>query len=55
MTLFEQIKKISGPSLKDKVLEGDYQFVLGYVLMSWTGMICIGVIIGIELSRRGLV
>jgi hypothetical protein len=47
------LKRITGPSLYDLVKKGDYETTRQMIWYSWIGMICMGIVLGISLSRLG--
>jgi hypothetical protein len=47
------LKKITGPSLRELVEKGDYETVRQMTWYSWIGMICMGIVLGVSLSRLG--
>jgi hypothetical protein len=49
----ETLKKLTGPSLRELVEKGDYETARQMIWYSWIGMICMGFVIGVSLSRLG--
>lgn len=55
MTTTETLRKLTGPTLRELVAKGDYETARQIIWYSWIGMICIGFVIGVSLSRLGWV
>jgi hypothetical protein len=47
------LEKLTGPSLRTLVEKGDYKTIRQMTWYSWIGMICMGIVLGISLSRLG--
>lgn len=54
-TINETLRKLTGPTLRELVENGDYETARTMVHVSWIGMICMGFVIGVSLSRLGWV
>lgn len=52
-TINETLRKFTGPSLRVLVEKGDYETARQMIWYSWIGMICMGIVLGISLSRLG--
>jgi hypothetical protein len=55
MNLKKVLKQIQGPSLKDQVESGDLAGIRRVFILSWIMFILAGLVIGIELCRKGFV
>jgi hypothetical protein len=55
MTIDALLKKLMGPTLRELVEKGDYETARQMIWYSWIGMICMGLVLGISLSRLGLI
>lgn len=55
MELKTILKKIQGPTLKEQFEAGDIKGIRNTILASWGMFLLVGILIGVELVRRGLV
>lgn len=55
MDLKTLLKKIQGPTLKEQFEAGDLTGIRNTIMISWGMFLIVGVGIGVELVRRGLV
>jgi hypothetical protein len=53
MTITKTLEKFTGPSLRVLVEKGDYETARQMIWYSWIGMICMGIVLGVSLSRLG--
>jgi hypothetical protein len=49
----EILRKFTGPTLRELVEKGDFETSRKIVMVSWMGMLCMGFVIGVSLSRAG--
>ena len=49
------MREFTGPTLRELVEKGDFETTRKMVMVSWTGMICLGIAIGVSMARWGWV
>jgi hypothetical protein len=53
MTTNDTLRKITGPTLRELVENGDFDTARKMVAVSWIGMIALGFAIGVSFERFG--